>query len=127
MKGEQKDDSEAVLIASYHPFGQWPPQAGGKEYRGVRTKRYTYVKDLNGPWLLFDNRKDPFQIKNLLNNPSYRSIKKTLEISLVNIMKKNNDEFLSGMEYIKKWNYVVDESGTVPYKKINYRGLPIDE
>ena len=29
------------------------------------------------------------------------------------------------MEYIKKWGYVVDETGTVPYDKINYQGLPI--
>ncbi len=65
MKGEEKDTCEAVLIASYNPFGQWTRSMGGKEYRGVRTKRYTYVKDLSGPWLLFDNRKDPFQLHNL--------------------------------------------------------------
>lgn len=127
MKGEAKDNTEAVLIACYHPFGQWSTALGGKEYRGVRTKRYTYVKDLDGPWLLFDNRKDPFQLKNIVNDPSYRTIKENLDKQLAEILKRNNDEFLPGIEYVKKWNYVLDQSGTVPYKKFNYKGEPIIE
>jgi len=70
LLGREKDTIKAVLIASYHAFGQWPKSQGGKEYRGVRTKRYTYVN-------------------------------------------------------LKKWHYVTDETGTVPYSKINYLGLPI--
>jgi hypothetical protein len=29
------------------------------------------------------------------------------------------------MDYIKKWNNVTDETGTVPFVKISYQGLPI--
>jgi len=127
MKGLAKDNTEAVLIASYQPFGQWPREKGGKEYRGVRTKRYTYVKDLQGPWLLFDNQKDPFQMDNLVNKKEYQKVQNDLEKQLTDILKKQNDEFLPGMDYIKKWKYVVDETETVPYVKINYQGLPINE
>lgn len=127
MSGKAKDKKDAVLIASYHPFGQWPAKQGGKEYRGVRTKRYTYVKDLNGPWLLFDNLKDPFQQKNLVNEKSCEQVQKELEKELTELLKKNKDEFLPGTSYIKKWKYVTDETGTVPYVKINYQGLPINE
>jgi arylsulfatase A-like enzyme len=126
MKGEAKDNTEATLIACYHPFGQWPRNRGGKEYRGVRTKRYTYVKDLSGPWMLFDNKKDPFQLKNLVNDKKYENVQNKLEMELSDILKKNNDEFLNGLEYIKKWNYVIDETETIPYVKINYKGLPIE-
>ena len=31
---------------------------GGREYRGLRTKQHTYVRGLDGPWLLFDNIAD---------------------------------------------------------------------
>lgn len=127
MRGEKKDTTEAVLIASYHPFGQWTARGGGKEYRGVRTKRYTYVRDLDGPWLLFDNKEDPFQLTNLVNDPSLQSIQEHLYNQLKGILDKNSDEFLPGMEYIKKWGYVLDKSGTVPYKNINFRGEPINE
>lgn len=127
MSRNAKDKTDAVLIASYHPFGQWPKNKGGKEYRGVRTKRYTYVKDLTGPWLLFDNLKDPFQLKNRVNEKSCEQVQNELEKELTELLKKNRDEFLPGTSYIKKWKYVTDETGTVPYVKINYQGLPIVE
>jgi arylsulfatase A-like enzyme len=126
MKGKAKDKTDAVLIASYHPFGQWPQSQGGKEYRGVRTKRYTYVRDLSGPWLLFDNLQDPFQLKNLVSEPASGKIREQLDGQLSQLLEKNNDQFLPGKEYIKKWGYVLDNTGTVPYIKINYQGLPIE-
>ena len=126
MKGKAKDLSEAVLIASYHPFGQWSEALGGKEYRGIRTRQYTYVKDLSGPWLLFDNHNDPYQMKNLVKDEKYSKIKNELEEKLVQLLKKRDDKFLPGMAYINKWKYVLDKTGTVPFVKINYQGLPIE-
>ena len=52
---------------------------GGKEYRGIRTRGYTYVRDLNGPWLLFDNVNDPFQKNNLIHTQQARTLAKNLE------------------------------------------------
>jgi len=126
MKGTEQDRSDGVLIASYHPFGQWPESQGGKEYRGVRTKRYTYVKDLAGPWLLFDNQKDPFQLTNLVKDPQSVKIRIELETKLIKLLAKTKDQFLPGREYIKKWGYILDKTGTVPYVKINYQGLPVE-
>jgi len=126
MRGKSKDTTDGVLIASYQTFGQWTSNLGGKEYRGVRTKRYTYVKDLSGPWLLFDNQKDPFQLNNLVKNKEYQQLKDALEMKLVQLLHKTKDKFLPGKEYIKKWGYLIDKTGTVPYVKINYQGLPIE-
>lgn len=127
LLGKAKDTTEAVLIASYQPFGQWARIYGGKEFRGVRTKRYTFVRDLEGPWLLFDNQTDKFQLNNLVNHPGYSDIQKELDRKLKELLKKTNDEFRPGMDYVKQWKYVVDETETVPYNKINYQGLPIKE
>jgi arylsulfatase A-like enzyme len=125
LLGKTKDTSEAVLISSYQPFGQWARNKGGMEYRGVRTKQYTYVKNLEGPWLLYDNQIDKYQMNNLVNHKEYSGIQTELEKKLNELLNRTKDKFLPGTEYIKKWKYVVDETETVPYIEINYQGLPI--
>lgn len=54
--------NEAVLIQGSGSFYQWNYGKNGRGYRGVRTKRFTYVCDLNGPWLLYDNLIYSFQV-----------------------------------------------------------------
>jgi arylsulfatase A-like enzyme len=127
ITGEIDDYTEAVLISCPHPFGQWHRGRGGKEYRGVRTKQYTYARDLNGPWLLYDNKKDPYQTSNLIGDDGMASVKKELEGHLERLLAKTNDDFLPGMDYIKKWNYVVDHNQTIPYREMNFRGEPIQQ
>ena len=115
LKGEWRRKDNAVLISCPSPFGQWKRVNGAREYRGIRTRRYTYVRDLKGPWLLYDNKQDPYQLNNLCNRPEYSRLQKELEGVLSRKLKGTNDEFLPGAEYIKKWGCVVDKSGTVPY------------
>jgi arylsulfatase A-like enzyme len=115
LMGAEKPRDNAALISCPSPFGQWTRANGGKEYRGVRTRRYTYVRDLNGPWLLYDNKQDPYQLNNLCNEPEHRKLQNELESILTQKLKQTNDEFMPGPEYIKKWGYEVDESGTVMY------------
>ncbi len=118
-KDEPKDN--VALISCPSPFGQWRRANGGREYRGLRTRRYTYVRDLKGPWLLYDNEQDPYQLNNLCNKSEYKKLQKKLESILSEKLKETNDEFLSGWDYIKKWGHVVDESGTVPYTNYSWQ------
>jgi len=115
LMGKKKDDTKAALIECIQPFGEWRKSTGGKEYRGLRTRRYTYVKSLNGPWLLYDNIKDPYQLNNLVNKTEYDSIQKQLDKELMKLLKKQGDEFKPGLYYINKWGYKIDKNGTVPY------------
>jgi arylsulfatase A-like enzyme len=105
----------AALIACYSPSGQWPRTRGGREYRGVRTGRYTYVRDLNGPWLLYDNQTDPYQLDNLCNKPEHADLQARMDALLSERLKQTKDKFLPGGDYIRRWAYEVNESGTVPY------------
>ena len=89
---------------------------GGREYRGIRTARYTYVRDLNGPWLLFDNEQDPYQMKNLCNQPVHAELQARLDWQLKKKLKEQGDEFLPGPVYLERWGYKVDAGGTVPYR-----------
>ncbi len=127
LTGQQKNDVSHTLISCVQPFGQWTRARGGKEYRGLMTEKYTYVRDLKGPWLLFDRTKDPFQMNNLVGQPSLAVIQSKLDRDLLNELKIRKDEFLPGLDYVKKWNYVIDATETVPYVKINYQGLPISD
>lgn len=107
---------EVSIISCASPFGQWTRRQGGKEYRGIRTKRYTYTRDLNGPWLLFDNQIDPYQQNNLVNKPEISKLQKKLDAALMQELKATKDEFLPGPDYIAKWGIKVDANGTVPYR-----------
>ena len=108
IRGTRQPDKDAALIMCPVPFHQWNYRRGGREYRGVRTRRYTYVRDLNGPWLLYDNQTDPYQLKNLCDDPNHAEVRKELEKILSRKLKERNDEFLPGPEYMAKWNYKWD-------------------
>jgi len=117
VRGEADPTDGAAMLIMPQPFGEWTPQGhGGKEYRGLRTKRYTFVRDLDGPWLLFDNETDPNQLENLVGNPEHAELQAELESWLQRKLAARGDEFLPGAEYVKRWGYTVDASGTVPYK-----------
>jgi arylsulfatase A-like enzyme len=107
---------DAALIACYQPFGEWTRARGGKEYRGLRTERYTYVRDLEGPWLLFDNQEDPYQQHNLIGSEPHAELQSRLDTQLTAKLKKVGDEFLPGKTYVEKWGYPLDDTETVPYK-----------
>jgi len=115
LKGEEAPSNDAVLITCPWPFGQWTRAMGGKEYRGVRTRRYTYVRDLNGPWLLFDNQEDPYQLVNLCDKPEQANLQKQLDLVLAKKLKDTNDAFLPGQEYVDEWGYTLRDNGAVPY------------
>ncbi len=115
VKGQEPPSDNAALISCPSPFGQWKRQGGGREYRGVRTERYTYARDLNGPWLLYDNIADPYQLTNLVGQPQYAQLKEQLDGLLNAKLAQTHDEFRSGWDYIKQWGYEVDDSGTVVY------------
>jgi len=112
-----KDPSDgATLLSCAAPFGQWIRKIGGREYRGVRTQRFTYVRDLNGPWLLFDNEKDPYQMKNVIGVSEYAKVQQQLDETLTRKLAATHDEFLPGEYYVRKWGYKVDHEGTIAYK-----------
>lgn len=113
IRGTEKPSNETVLIQCPVPFHQWNYQIGGREFRGVRSKKYTYAEDLNGPWLLYDNLLDPYQMNNLVGIDEYIYIQADMKKQLQNWLKKTNDEFLPGNNYMQKWGYTWDNNDSV--------------
>ncbi|MHC4884695.1 MAG: sulfatase family protein [Planctomycetota bacterium] len=117
LEGDRDPKDGLALLQCPHPFGQFSKRDhGGREYRGIRTDRYTYTRDLEGPWLLYDNREDPYQLRNLVEDPGAASLIEEMDRRLSALLETRGDAFLPGLDYVNQWLYTVDkETLTVPY------------
>jgi len=117
MRGGEDPSDGAALVTCPAPFGEWTRARGGREIRGLRTHRHTYVRTLAGPWLLYDNQDDPYQLDNLIDKPQHAALQAELDAVLRRKLRETGDAFLPGAAYVEKWGYPVNESGTVPYTR----------
>ena len=109
-----KESGGSALLALYMPFHELrKPQ--GREYRGLRTERYTYIRDLHGPWLLFDNREDPHQMTNLVSDQP--KIVRKLDDELSGKLRSLGDEFLPGEEYYRRYKIRLNADGDTFYER----------
>ena len=115
LRGGADPSGGATLIRCITPFGEFTRAEGGREYREIRSPHFTYVRDLKGPWLLYDNVKDPLQRENLVGKPEHAKLQAEQEARLKQKLADQNDKFLPGADYIAKWGYKVDASGTARY------------
>lgn len=102
LRGEAGPDLDAALLALHFPFHEWNTARGGKEYRGLRTRRYTYCRDLQGPWLLYDNQADPYQSANRIADPALATVRAELDRRLNRDLARIGDDFLPGAEYLRR-------------------------
>jgi len=110
VRGKKPED-RAALFMNVSPFG-----AGNRKgFRGIRTTRYTYVRDSDGPWLMYDNQADPYQMKNLLDNAEYAGLQQELEAQLQSKLKQRGDQLHAKQQYLEEWEYTVDKWGNIPY------------
>jgi arylsulfatase A-like enzyme len=115
MRGGVDPSGGATIVRCISPFGEFLRHRGGREYRALRTAKHTYVRDLNGPWLLYENEADPYQLNNLSGQPQHAKLQGELDARLKMKLAEQRDEFRPGPEYVAKWGYQVDTNGTVRY------------
>ena len=101
---------ESTFIHNTCPFGDPIP-----EWRGVRTPRHTYVRTLQGPWLLYDNEADPYQMENLVDKPAHKRLQAGLEEQLQWWLKRVGDEFAPRRVYWERFGYTVNDRHEIPY------------
>jgi arylsulfatase A-like enzyme len=116
MRGGPDPSSGATVIRCISPFGEFARKNGGREYRAIRTVDFTYAKSLTGPWLLYNNQTDPYQLHNLINQPEHAKQQAALDSLLTRKLTEQHDEFLPGPKYIAKWGYKVDANETAIYQ-----------
>lgn len=101
--------------ALYMQPAPWIKGEYGREYRAIKTSRYTYVRSLDGPWLLFDDVTDSIQMNNLVLNPEYSDLVLKLDDQLQGLLKEIDDDFRPSQAYIDEWGLVLAPHGSVAY------------
>jgi arylsulfatase A-like enzyme len=79
-----RDYAYLSMIYGYVPWPGW---------RAIRNREYTYVKTVKGPWLLFNTAKDPFQLKNLVEESGSRALLADMDKRLSSLMKETGDSW----------------------------------
>jgi len=59
-------------------------------WKGVRTRRYTYARTKDDPWVLFDQQEDPHETRNLVKDKP--QVVKDLDALTMELARKNDNE-----------------------------------
>jgi arylsulfatase A-like enzyme len=86
--GETTAGPDAVLLQMFVPFR---PDQISTPWRGIITDQYTYARSENAPWVLFDNRRDPWQMTNLAADPAHEKLRTELDRTLAALMTDKRD------------------------------------
>jgi len=98
--GEDRDGREDLLIGQYSSGELWfETGTTWPEWRGVRTKQYTYVRWLAGGEELYDNLADPYQMANLAEGGAEPEVLVRLRSRLSDLRAVAHDDFRPGTGY----------------------------
>ena len=111
VRGEDFTGNEAAYIMSIAPFSEYR----GQPWRGIRTSGHTYVRNLDGPWLMYDNLDDPCQMRNLVGNTEHASLQRRLDSLLMKEMSLRGDALLPAEHYLERFGYEVNDVGAIPH------------
>lgn len=92
------------------------------EYRAIRTRRYTYVRNLEGPWMLYDDSEDRFQMNNLVGDAEHSDLVDELDTRLQSELRRIGDGFHPAEWYIAEWGFDVASHGSCPYGAKEWKG-----
>ncbi len=108
MISPDPEADRAALVMNVSPFDvNWDD----REYRGIRTARFTYAVAPEGPILLFDDLEDPYQMDNLAGNPAYADIQEDLERQLrTELSEIGEEDFQPKDYYIDKWGFEIEKN-----------------
>lgn len=93
-------EQEGVLTMGFS--AEFDYIANGEEWRGVRTKHYSYARWLSGQILLYDLENDPLQMNNLAGQAEHTVLQAEMESMLQALMAQRNDSFVPAETY-RSW------------------------
>ncbi len=105
FRGEKTRGQEACYIFDLVPCHQ-SMDRGTDAWRGVRTDGHTYACHADGtPWLLFDNKNDPLQLHNLIEDKQYASLRSQLH-EQTRRFAQEYDALLPWPELLERYGHV---------------------
>jgi arylsulfatase A-like enzyme len=100
-------EQEAVLTMNFSSKYDW--FADGLEWRGVRTKKYSYARWLSGEEELFDLESDPLEMNDLVGGPQSRELLDRMRGTLKELQNKRGDELVP----CTQWRHWLDNQRRV--------------
>lgn len=93
LKGEKPAGWRKSL---YYHFYEFPGEHAVRRHCGIRTDRYKLIHFYNeiDTWELFDLKKDPSEMTNLIDNPKYKPLIDDLKTQLKQLQEKYNDPII---------------------------------
>ena len=90
LKGEKPGNWRKSI---YYHYQEYPAEHAVKKHYGIRTGRYKLIHFYNDidVWELYDLKKDPTEMHNLINSPGYVPILKKLKNQLWDLQVKYDD------------------------------------
>ena len=106
LLGGDPAERAAVLMSNYSAHWDYfmthsQPGASWPEWRGVKTKEYTYARWIDGQVELYDDLADPDQLTDLSEDPQHARVVAELEETLQRLLAEAHDEFLPGNAYVE--------------------------
>lgn len=94
LKGEKPENWRKSL---YYHFYEFPGEHAVRRHYGIRTDRYKLIHFYNDidTWELFDLKKDPSEMKNLIDNPKYKSIIADMKAQLKKLQEQYRDPIIN--------------------------------
>ena len=95
MRGSVVRAPESVFLMHVH---KTKADSGGvgryaRLFRGVRTERFTYAIASGGRWCLYDDREDPYQLRNLIDEPAHAKTADELDGLVSDWLRQAHDPF----------------------------------
>jgi arylsulfatase A-like enzyme len=88
--GQAQNVSDSAYFQIFGPYDGDGTTAG---WRGVRTQRYMYARQRHQPWVLYDLVNDPYEQKNLADDPASARLRAGMEQKLAGWMKRTGDSW----------------------------------
>ena len=100
LLGQRADEREAALLMNpVSSFRSFRGEGSVPEWRGVRTRRFTYVRWRSGPEEIYDDVEDPYQLRDLAGDAARRDLLDGLRDRLEQLMAQAHDGFPPGSAY----------------------------
>jgi len=91
-------DADALLTMNF--IAGWPGYLNdGNDWRGVRTRRHSYSRWLDGRVVLYDLQSDLLQMTNLADDPAAGDLLDEMEQTLQRLLADRGDDFRASRDY----------------------------
>ncbi|TDE14326.1 sulfatase [Jiangella asiatica] len=100
---------EACYLTSLIPCHQ-AADRGDREWRAIRTRRHTFARSaIDDGYLLYDNLADPYQLSNLVDDPSHADVRDGLRAALDTMIDKHDvllpwEDLIRHAGLVEAWN-----------------------